>query len=124
MTSTHWAEAAFGGTTVMEVADCATMRPAPAAPNVTEVTLAKPPPLIVMAPAPLTGPVLGLTAATDGHPSAPCSARARFGSTGVPRPLAASKPVPAANCPRLVAVKSLLPCVMSVKVPPLACCAA
>ena len=124
VTSTHWAKVAFGGTTVMEVADCATMRPGPAEPNVTEEALAKPPPKIVMAPPPLTGPVLGLTAATDGHPSAPCSARVRFGSTGVPRPLAASKPVAAANCPKLVSVKSLLPWVTSVKVSPLPCCAA
>ena len=100
------------------------MRPAPTDPKVTEVALANPPPSIVMAPPPLTGPVSGLTAATDGHPSAPCSAMARFWSTGVPSPLAGSKPVAAAKCPKLVSVKSLLPCVMSVKLSPLACCAA
>ena len=71
MTSTHWADGALGGTTVMEVAVCATMRPPPTDPNVTEVALPNPPPEIVMAPLPLTGPVSGLTAATDGHPSAP-----------------------------------------------------
>ena len=81
----------------MEVSDCETIRPAPTDPKVTEVALANPPPSIVMAPPPLTGPVSGLTAATDGHPSAPCRARARFWSTGVPRPLAASKPGAAAN---------------------------
>ena len=43
-----------------------------------------------MAPPPLTGPVLGLTDATDGQPSAPWRAMARFWSTGVPRPVAGS----------------------------------
>ena len=90
----------------------------------TDVALAKPPPKIVMAPLPLTGPVFGLTAATEGQPSAPWSAMARFWSTGVPRPLAASKPATAGKCPPLVSVKSLLPDVMSVKLALLACCAA
>ena len=72
------------------LASAATIRPAPADPNVTEVALAKPPPMIVMAPPPATGPVFGLTAATDGHPSAPCRAMDRSWSTGVPSPLAGS----------------------------------
>ena len=76
-----------------------------------------------MAPLPLTGPVSGLTAATDGQPSAPCSAMARFWSTGVPSPLAGSKPFVAAKSPPLVSVKSLLPWVTSVKVSLSACCA-
>ena len=86
----------------MEVADCATMRPAPADPNVTAVALPKPPPTIVMAPGAADRPRVG----TDGgHRRAPLARPAapgvRFWSTGVPRPLAASKPVPAANCPEL-----------------------
>ncbi len=88
--STQRGPLAPGGTTVMEVSVCETIWPAPAEPNVTEVALAKPPPAMVMAPPPPTGPVLGLTDATDGHPSAPCRAMDRFWSTGVPRPLARS----------------------------------
>ncbi len=108
----------------MDVAVWDTMCPPPAVPNVTEVALPNPPPTIVTAPPPLTGPVSGLTAATDGQPPAPCSTMARFWSTGVPSPLAGSKRVAAAKRPPLVSVKSLLPCVMSVKVELLACCAA
>ena len=86
--------------------------------------MANPPPSIVMAPLPVTGPVSGLTAATDGHPSAPWRAMARFWSTGVPRPLAASKPGAAVKSPPWLSVKSLFPDVMSVKLALLACCAA
>ncbi len=86
--------------------------------------MANPPPSIVMAPPPSIGPVSGLTAATEGHPSAPCRAIARFWSTGVPRPLAASKPAPAGKSPPWLSVKSLFPDVMSVKLAPLACWAA
>ena len=92
VTSTQSGPSELGGMTVMEVSDWETIWPAPAEPNVTEVALAKPPPEIVMAPPPPIGPVLGLTEATEGHPSAPCSAMERFWSMGVPRPLAASKP--------------------------------
>ena len=77
--------------------------------------MAKPPPLIVMGPLPATGPVLGLTDATEGHPSAPCRARDRFWSTGVPSPLAMSGPTTAGKLPPFVNVKSLFPLVMSVK---------
>ncbi len=68
--------------------------PPPTEPNVTDVAFVNPPPEMVMAPPPLTGPVLGLTAATEGQPvpSPPCRALNRFWSLGVPRPLAASKP--------------------------------
>ena len=90
LTSTHMGPEAFGGMTVMEVCDRARIWPAPTEPNVTEVALAKPPPLIVVGPLPATGPVLALTDATEGHPFAPCRARDRFWSTGVPRPLAMS----------------------------------
>ena len=90
VTSTQRGPEASGGMTVMEVPDCERMWPVPTDPNVTAVALAKPPPLIVMAPPPWAGPVSGPTDATDGHPSAPCSATERFWSTGVPRPLAAS----------------------------------
>ena len=122
--STHAADAASGGTTVSVVAVWATIRPGPTDPKETEVALPKPPPTMVMAPPPLTGPVSGLTPATEGHPSAPCRAMARFWSTGVPRPLAASKPGAAGKSPPLVSVKSSLPAVMSVKVAVFACCAA
>ena len=121
MTSTHWGYVALGGTTVTDVAVCDTMRPPPTDPNVTEVALPNPPPSIVMAPPPLTGPVLGLTPATDGQPSAPCNTVARFWSTGVPSPLAGSNPLVAAKSPPFVSVKSLLPWVTSVKVPLSAC---
>ena len=90
VTSTHSGPGALGGMTVMESSDWLTIWPVPAEPNVTALALRKPPPEIVMAPPPLCGPVLGLTDATEGHPSAPCSAMARFWSTGVPSPLAAS----------------------------------
>src|SRR5580704_9998596 len=90
VTSTHVWPGAFGGMTVMEVWDRARIWPPPKDPNVTDVALAKPPPLIVMGPLPTTGPVLGLTDATEGHPSAPCRARERFWSIGVPSPLAMS----------------------------------
>ena len=88
------------------------------------MALANPPPSIVMAPLPAIGPVFGLTASTEGHPSAPCRAMARFWSTGVPRPLAGSKPAVAGKSPPWLSVKSLFPDVMSVKLAPLACCAA
>src|SRR5580704_10856078 len=96
--------------------------PAPTEPKVTDVALANPPPVIVMAPPPLTGPVKGLTDATEGQPLAPCSAIARFWSMGVPHPVAASKPASVAYLPELVSVKSLFPPVtagMSVKFAPL-----
>src|SRR5258708_34742276 len=99
VTSTQSGPGALGGTTVMAFWDCETMRPAPAEPNTTDEALRNPPPEMVTAPAPLTGPVFGLTDATDGQPLAPCSAIGRFWSIGVPRPLAASEPAGAANCP-------------------------
>ncbi len=74
----------------MEVSVCEMMRPLPTDPNVTDVALANPPPNTVMAPLPVTGPVFGLSDATDGQPFAPCKAMARFWSTGVPSPVAAS----------------------------------
>ena len=93
----------------MEVADCETIRPAPTDPNVTEVALAKPPPEIVMAPPPLTGPVLGLTAPPRGTRPRPAGR-----GTGSGRPACRARwprrnPGAAANCARLVSVKSLSP---------------
>ena len=78
--------------------------------------MAKPPPKIVMAPPPVTGPVSGLTEATDGQPSAALQGegqvlvdrRARARSPGRSRRAAGKSPP-------LVSVKSLLPDVMSVK---------
>ena len=69
VTSTHWAADASGGTTLMEVAVCDTMRPPPAVPNVTEVALPNPPPKMVMAPPPVTGPRVGAHGGDRGEPS-------------------------------------------------------
>ena len=90
VTSTHMGPGASGGTTEIEFSPSATIGAVAGEPKLTAVALAKPLPEIVMAPLPLSGPVLGLTADTEGQPSPPWIERARFGSTGVPSPLAAS----------------------------------
>ena len=59
VTSTHVGLDEAGGTTEMEFSLCPTIVPLPSAPKLTAVALAKPPPRIVMAPLPLSGPVLG-----------------------------------------------------------------
>jgi len=83
----------------MEVSFWFTMTPLPTEPNTTAVAFWKPPPLMVMAPPPEVGPVFGDREATDGQPSAPCSAMARWSSSGAPRPVASSKPAPAGYVP-------------------------
>src|ERR1700722_4031182 len=94
VTSTQRGTEAFGGTTVSVGAEREGLWPTLPEPNVTDAAFVNPPSEMVMAPPLPTGPVLGLTAATEGQPvpSPPCRALKRFWSLGVPRPLAASKP--------------------------------
>ena len=99
----------------MEVADRVRIWPVPTAPNETEVALAKPPPEIVTAPPPLIGPVLGLTDDTEGHPSAPWSARDRFWSIGGAQATGRVVAGAGGEAPPLVSVKSLFPEVTSEK---------
>ena len=114
VTSTQTGTDAAGGTTVSEVSLAEMICPCPAEPKLTEVALARPPPLMVKAPPPATGPLRTLSEATEGQPSPPCRAMARLLSSGVPSPVAASYPLTAAKAPPWESVKSLLPDVTSV----------